>query len=551
MSALDVERICRLCCTIKCRMRPLFEQRQEYPLSLRQMIYAIAQLEVDPNDGMPQKICSLCVTSLMKMYNTIVNYRENDLKLRKQFNRPTQEDTVQVEENYLKQEVVEDDGSGSKPLKQDAAAAADDDDGSRSTELNIRIKNEPLDEHDEESQATVTTQMVTVHNWKPTAVQGREPIPKPKRGRPRSKVEDPNRPKLHDYKCYICKSESHGTAAALLAHLNSEHKDLLPFTCSECVMETVVLKTLLTLNVHLRQHLNPEKCPYCDKRYITQYKVAIHIQQQHGSIEDDNAQCPTKCDHCDEEYPSKVSLMQHVKRVHTAPAPVSCVVCGEVFHGRAKLRSHIQRQHGQSKKFECNICQKKLTSLKILQCHLQTFHSNSSHQFKCSYCPKTYSTKSSKRAHERRHTRNPNYKAKQNWTQYYTPLEGEEGLKKKKCKCHICGKITRKITEHLRSIHFPVKFGCEICGKSFKLKNNYQHHLTTHEYGKSHQCPICKRTFANKRQLVHHKRTKHRDQPFRRTRSLIGLETEQGNDDKPEEQRSCKVEEVEADAEVR
>ncbi|XP_065076167.1 zinc finger protein ZFP2-like [Ochlerotatus camptorhynchus] len=535
--SLDVKKICRLCCEKKSRMRPLFEQRQDYPLSLQQIIFDLSRLEVEPDDGMPQKICTWCTTTLLKMHKSIENFRANDLKLRQQLVGTLQIEIKQEEEEVdvdmlekaftqelevgdisVKQEVMEEeyldselnDDSGvtdqiqdavSVPPKQDLAdteneeeTVADDDDDDEwkpiANDTDIEDKEPP------------------VKKYRRKTKQQKNANDKPKLGRRRKKAEDPNRPRLHDYKCYICKSESHGTSEALIAHLNSSHSELVPYTCPDCVMETVVIKGVQGLNAHMRQHLNPEKCPYCDKRYTSKNNVALHVQMHHL---DGDVQCPSTCEYCGEIYPSKVSLLHHMK-LHTSA--VSCEVCGRIFKERHKLRLHIQRRHEKIKKYECHFCQKKLVSLDSVQTHIKTYHSNQ--VFKCSYCSKTFSSELTHRYHEKKHIENPNYVASKEWKEYYTVIEGgEDNPSAKMKKCNLCGAICKAMGVHLSTVHFPTDFRCKICDMSFKRKQNYDIHVLEHEYGKAHQCPICGREFSDRKNLYAHLRTKkHQDHPL-------------------------------------
>ncbi|XP_065076228.1 zinc finger protein OZF-like [Ochlerotatus camptorhynchus] len=329
-----------------------------------------------------------------------------------------------------------------------------------------------------------------------------------KTGRPRTKVNDPNRPRLHDYKCYICKSESHGSSEALIAHLTSSHEGQLPYTCPDCVMQTVVIKTVQRLNAHIRQHLNPVKCPHCDKRYTSKNNVTLHVQMYH---QDGDVQCPWTCEYCGQEYPSKVSLLHHVK-LHTTAT--SCEICGKIFKERHKLRLHIQRRHEKLKKYECNICKKKLGSLDSVQIHIKTYHSNQ--VFKCSYCSRTFSSELTHRYHEKKHVENPNYVATKDWKEYYTIVEGvvnKPGAKLKQC--NLCGMVSKAMGTHLSTVHFPSEFRCKICDMVFKHKQRFEIHVLEHERGKAHKCPICAREFSDRRYLINHLRTKkHQDHPL-------------------------------------
>ncbi|XP_062535848.1 zinc finger protein 569-like [Armigeres subalbatus] len=558
MSALDFDKICRLCCEKKGRLRPLFQFPPEHTRSLPDIIFDISRLQMEPGDGMPQKICRVCVTTLEKMQETIESYRANDLKLREQLGGmpmplvEIKEEEVDVElleqaftqelkvENIaLKQEVVDDEYLDYEQLE----------------ELNVEeqtIKNlvskveksedeyyskdavssdedwKPNEDDDEDEKPLVKKQrkMNTEGNKlatkkprkrrnpnEPPKYPGRkrrnpnEPPKKP--GRKRIRFDNPNRPRLHDHKCYICMSDSHGTPEALIAHLNSSHSDMVPYTCTECVTDTVVIRSVEGINFHKRQHLNPEKCPYCDKRYSSKNNVDLHIQLHHAG-EADVPAVPSTCEYCGKVYPSKVALLTHIK-IHTSA--VACEVCGKVFVQRNKLRLHIERRHQKMKNYECHVCKKKLTSLGAVTNHIKTYHSNQI--FKCSYCPKTYTSELTHRYHEKKHTENQDYVAPKEWKEYYTVLEGEEGKKDKLKKCKLCGVVTRGMGTHLSTVHFPTEYRCKECGMTFKRKQTYDIHVQEHEYGKAHRCPICGREFSERKNLLTHLRTKkHQDHPL-------------------------------------
>lgn len=252
-----------------------------------------------------------------------------------------------------------------------------------------------MDENDSEQQQEVPDDCDTDEDWieeKPKIkttkrtiqrnLKGQKDpkIGKAKRGRRKTVFDDPNRPRLNDFKCYICKSDSLGSAEALIAHLNS-HTSQLPYTCSICVFETVVINSVSTLNVHKRMHENPHKCEYCDKRYSNRRNILLHVQLYHMG---ENAPCPSTCTYCGKVCPTKLSLKNHEK-IHTKA--VSCEFCGKIFVEKHKLRLHIQRKHEKNRKYECHLCNKKLNSLDAVQVHINIMHSDK--EFSCKYCSRT------------------------------------------------------------------------------------------------------------------------------------------------------------------
>lgn len=529
MSDLDLENICRLCCEKKGRLRSLFEQKSaKVSLSLQQMITDVTRLEITPGDGLPQKICRLCTTTLAKMYESIQEYRENDSKLRQRLVKPyplveIKEEEVDIEqlENIYMQDLVIDNIC----IKKEEEVI---DNKNEDADLNFSISEGDVPD-------TVGSETDTANEgfqeddadddeWKPSD-ETEEKVIKRKSQRKNSKekktyrvqkyyrLENVSRPRSHDFKCYICKSDSFGTGEALLVHLNGSHLGVLPYSCSECVTEKVVIKTIVALNNHKRQHMNPEKCPYCDKRYTCKKGVDLHISMHHRDANDPN---PSQCEYCDKVYPTKQALRNHM-RIHTSGS--TCEICGKVFLERNKLKRHIQTFHEKLKKYECHFCKKKLASMSAVQNHINTYHS--SQVFKCSYCPKTFSSKMTHRYHEKKHVENKNYVATKDWREYYTVLDGQEDKLYKSKKCKICGIVTTNIAPHLTKAHFPTEYRCEICDKTFKTKPTFTAHMDVHVHGKVYKCPICGREFNEKRNLISHLRTKkHRNHPL--AREILG-----------------------------
>ncbi|XP_062535852.1 zinc finger protein 596-like isoform X2 [Armigeres subalbatus] len=542
MSDLDIENICRLCCEKKNRMRSLFDLTVNDSTSLKQVILDVTRLEVEAEDGMPQKICRTCTSTLVKMRETIENYRANDVKLRQQLAvlHPLQieikEEEVDLEtlENTIQQDIMTDNVTIKPEPEEDeyldfeqleeieehdpANEAQDVDESETETaDEEIRHDGKVVDDDDGDWVQNDVAKDKAIKrkssSKKSRKKKGSSDLQLQHPSCQRFKEHDLNRPRFQDFKCYICMSDSYGTVEAVMAHLNSSHLDILPYTCPECVMETVVIRTVVALNSHKRQHLNPEKCPLCDKRYSCKRGVELHMQMRHTGENEPN---PSPCEMCGKVCSSKLTLKQHM-RVHTSGS--ACEICGKIFEQRSKLRRHIQNRHEKIKKYECHICKKKLATLSAVQNHINTYHS--SQVLTCSYCPKKFSSELTHRYHEKKHIENQNYVAAKEWKEYYTILEGEEGKKDKLKKCKLCDIVTRNMGTHLGRVHFPTEYRCEICGMTFKTKQSCDIHVLEHKHGKAHRCPICTREFSERKNLLTHLRTKkHQDHPL--ARAMLG-----------------------------
>ncbi|XP_058460581.1 zinc finger protein 37-like [Malaya genurostris] len=519
-NGMNFDKICRLCCDRSSRLYSILEERYTY--SLKSLFSDILQIEISADDDLPQQICELCRSTLSKMHETIKAFRENDRMLRLQ----RYGELMQVD---IKEEIFDTEETNHVFIQELNIDVGDQNMLTQSIE-NDQQATSDLELHEEWLQSDTESLPDTFEKKKKSANKQRNRKQKDDRkqargrrgGRPRTRFEDPNRPRLNDFICYICKSDSLGTPEALLAHLDS-HLNMIPYTCTACVLETVVISRVTTLNIHMRMHENPHKCPHCDRRYSNKRAIDTHVQTFHLG---DNAPCPSPCDQCGKVCSSNASLKQHQK-LHTSGS--TCEICGKIFIGKHKLRRHIERIHEKIKKFECYLCQKKLSSLTALQVHIKTMHSTK--EVKCVYCDKSYPSELSLRYHLKKHEQNPNVKFSSNWKDYYTFVEADEGTRPEDRlkKCNLCGSVFKSIAPHMHLVHFPTEYKCELCDMVFKRKSSYNTHVLEHKHGKAHRCPICGKEISDRKNLIAHLRTKkHRDHPL--SKCLDWLNIQKGPD---------------------
>ncbi|XP_055522735.1 zinc finger protein 83-like [Wyeomyia smithii] len=552
----DTDQICRLCCESKLRLNDITLLEYNQKCLLMQFFAEVLRLEYDPDDGLPQKICKHCITTVANINETIEDIRANDAMLRKRFCDeiklekvemvgPT-ETLIPIETEETNDETYAEPLNNVEYLDQDehvlqsylSGKTEQTDEDHSETILAESLKLPSEDEFEpqpesESEQSLLQEKPCATRKKDNTKTNRKQPRVPARRGRkPGPKMDTSNRPRLNDNKCYVCKSDSLGSKEALLAHLHS-HSDMLPYTCKICVKEYIVIDSVTTLNVHKRMHENPVKCNYCDRRYSDKRNVALHVQQFHLG---ETTPCPFPCNQCGKVCSSKMSLKLH-QVLHNKP--FKCDRCEKVFSQKSKLRRHIERRHERTKQYECHICHKLLHSLDAVQQHIENMHTEKS--LICSYCSKKFSSKTLLRNHENVHKRNPEYRAPQSWTSFYTPLEGEnEGYSK----CHVCNMKFKSIVAHLRQIHFPEEYHCQTCGAIFKRKEAYETHVLEHVQGKAFQCPICGREFSERKLLVCHLRTKkHKDHPLAKSLDWLARKR-QNTRHKSEEQDSDLLDDV-------
>ncbi|XP_053698248.1 zinc finger protein 83-like [Sabethes cyaneus] len=574
---MNLNKICRMCLSEKTRVKSIFKNyKRERLLTI---ITKVVQLEVNENDGLPENICKPCASTLIRIQDNIQEFRCNERKLREEVEKlrhkttplepieneltsnkqPVQNEwpecntTADNLEVFLKMELAEPviskttehcfseklqlshlaDTAGNLLLEENVSTIAKI---SNTDETNSLPDNSQSNSEYELERRSVKRELPKISSVtrKRNMVRNLEEL-KVKRKRRRISVhDDESRPKVNDHKCYICRSESLGSAKALLEHL-TVHLDRTPYSCTECKMETIVLKSVRSLNVHLKMHAQPMKCEYCDRRYCDERARDYHVKTFHLG---ESAPCPSACEQCGKVCKSISALKSHMRDHRLS---LKCEYCEKIFHRRNKLKEHITRVHEKAEKYECNLCHRVVHSLESYNSHLKMHMSEKTYE--CDLCPMKFYTAGNLGLHKRIHSGNANYKPHKDWSGHYTVYH--EPNQDKIYTCKLCGKTytktVMKINNHLKNhfkeikcdrcdlkfvndsqlkTHYVVHTGirqykCEFCGKDFLHKNNLTQHLKLHRNEQNFACEFCGKLFTYKEGMKAHIRNHHlRESPY-------------------------------------
>ncbi|XP_039441021.1 zinc finger protein 624-like [Culex pipiens pallens] len=491
--------ICRCCSAENVPMKSIFHGFDEHhPLLV--VITDVLRLDIMEHDGLPEQVCESCSNILLTMHASIEGFRAHDAALRKRFRVPgTTMAMAEVEMIDIKPTIVmkeekegdifaDDKPKARRSIKSERRASEDDD-----PDWAMQYDNASHNSDENEAEESEPTKQPSNPDKDMEIIMAR-----------RKRKRDPNAPKQRDYKCYICPVPSESmTPPALLEHLSS-HLNEMPFTCTECVMETVVLKNVRSLNVHKKMHAQPFKCEYCDRRYSSPNARDCHVRTFHMG---ESAPCPSKCDECGKICNSIVALKNHMRDHKTN---LRCHLCGKVFHRYSQLRYHVIRVHEKGDKYECKQCGSVVHSLESYNSHLK-MHNNEK-TYECNLCPMKFYTAGNLGLHKRIHAKNPNYKAKKDWTSHYTVVEDPE--KGKIYTCNTCQNTFNSgingIINHVK-LHFK-EIQCDQCDMKFIGKTKLKIHYVMHTRERNFMCPYCDKDFMYKPHMRYHMKTKHAEE---------------------------------------
>ena len=264
-------------------------------------------------------------------------------------------------------------------------------------------------------------------------------------------------PRINDHKCYVCFMKF-DSELDLHEHLGL-HVKLLPYTCQECILESVVLNTLTALNNHKKMHQKPVNCQYCDRSFISQRSAEKHAEIYH--LDADRSQRIEseifECDCCEKTYSLKSSLRRHMKN-HQEKGRSShqCTKCDKAYLSLHALKIHTEQQHMNEKAIlYCDKCHQQFNNYRNLKSHLKA------HESKPKYIPR------------------PRQSPKIDETEYFKFEVDEEK-----------GEITYVCTE------------CEKITDDLKIMRT---HIRTHM--KIHQCSYCDKSFCRPSKKIDHERT--------------------------------------------
>ena len=258
--------------------------------------------------------------------------------------------------------------------------------------------------------------------------------------------------------CSLC-SKRQACVFGLLSHIRKDHYNHQPHVCDQCGKSFDIIPRL---SAHKKEVHSTELRYFCDKcprKFTSCGKLYSHRASAHPEGP------KAFCEHCGSSFRTRAHLKNHLARIHPVEEKsYPCEECGKTFRLKDLLNSH-KKIHVTNEPTVCPVegCEKIFNRLDRLRGHMKRVHAE--HQFKCDFCPRTFSNRLSKKEHE-----------------------NNIHLLVKEFKCTECDFVTARkhnLNTHLK-IHSGIMYECDFpgCKKSYNRKGNLDVHKKT-----SHRIP--------------------------------------------------------------
>lgn len=192
------------------------------------------------------------------------------------------------------------------------------------------------------------------------------------------------------------------------------------------------------------------------------------------------------CDLCGKQFVRKPALRSHINRTHNM-VTIPCNVCNRLLKKHYMTRHMRAHTGNQVLPNTCPYCPERFVSYVARVKHMTTVHSMARGEYRCTLCPRTFKSASSRSTHVRK-----------------------DHLKQKKHVCTICKNAffaKRNLTKHMVTHTGEKNFQCTVCLKSYAREFTLKEHKKIHDDIKNHQCEVCQKAFTHKTTLRNHMRT--------------------------------------------
>lgn len=421
------------------------------------------------NDGLPAKICKLCLTEVDQAFTFRERVKRSDISLRQilKSSKKGGEIAVKAEPNEVMEVEYLDFEGGFQDADQysdtdDKYTVAAEDDKNDEAILNVKVE---LDESvqqfkcNECSQCFRDKRTLVRHGYVHMGKQFKCTLCDKAYNRPdkvtahmkkhaatectpeeNEKKTIPGAP----YECQKC-GENFNVKKLLRTHFY-DSKCAMQFQCEKCLKNFANRKNYLR---HRATHNEPKfACNLCDNKYSRSSQLRRHLTE-HGVVvkseeeEDEESEYDSdeekeikvkpsarfQCDKCHVNFASEKYYRLHVDNSKCDNEPYTCHICVTVFSGKKALMRHTYIHT--AIKYECDLCDREFGRPDLLSCHKRRDHNVVQDPSQLTHDP----------------TLDPN----------------EFGM----YQCQVCSAVLkdrRNLKRHYQ-MHSDIKFKCTVCNK--------------------------------------------------------------------------------------
>lgn len=354
MEIHQVSTICRCCLQNKGQMKPL------YGFSLDEMLRSLTDLEVEPNDGLPELVCFQCVLQLSRAFRFKAQCQKSNtimLELLKNSTSDVDRDNGQFET------FCQDDNEDAFNIEDSQNVSADD-----------KLLDDRINTAEEQKCSTCKkvfesrkklVRHLKIHSNKTT------------------------------HKCSYCSKEFSQTAN-LKRHITLKHTENSSIDEHSCSICEKKFKYASSLFKHIKIHTgkNLLYCPSCPKFFLENTTLKTHLRTHTGDR-------PFVCSHCSKTFSNSSNFNKHL-RSHSDKKPFECNICQRSFAERYYLKHHMNT-HDKKQNVLCSECGKSLANAKSLHAHMQLHTKRKTYRCGLQNCDKSFSRPDTAAIHRRIH----------------------------------------------------------------------------------------------------------------------------------------------------
>jgi DNA-directed RNA polymerase subunit RPC12/RpoP len=301
-------------------------------------------------------------------------------------------------------------------------------------------------------------------------------------------------------RCEICE-KTFSEVRKLVRHTQTIHSDYRPFECSNCDYKA---KTNLYLTKHINRVHKKEKnvtCSKCGETFFDSSDLYSHDRKSHRpKLEKSDWPCDT----CGKMFDNRRSMACHRKFHYLDPSKTDklpCETCGKVVANKWILTEHIKWEHPTQDEIDqleccCQKCKLPFPSSLILNEHLAQCLNDDLKTFKCVLCDK-----------------NEDLREMSGYVWHSAIALKKHIAEIHRCNravCDICGFVVRSVIKgklefHKRTVHEGLKdWACEICGKTYTLKEGLHKHVESAHENITYKCDQCGKELTSQKSLQTH-----------------------------------------------